>query len=89
MFSLTLDGGTDGTGSGLDVRPNGDVLVLYDNGEALSIGNLALARFAREGGLAPFGDGWGLTPESGPPLLGTPQSSGRGMIVVTSVSAWP
>ena len=89
VFALAMDGVTEGTSSGIDVRPNGEVLVFYDNGEALSIGSLALARFPREAALAPFGEGWGLTPDSGAPLLGTPQSSARGMIVVESVSAWP
>lgn len=89
VFSLAVDGLAEGSGSGIDVRPNGDVLVYYDNGEALSIGTLALARFPREAALAPFGEGWGMTPESGPPQLGTPQSPGRGMLVVGSVSAWP
>lgn len=89
VFTLSMDGLTEGTSSGIDVRPDGDVLVYYDNGEALSIGRLALARFPRETALAPFGDGWGMTPESGAPQLGAPQSAGRGMIVVGSVSAWP
>jgi flagellar hook protein FlgE len=89
VFSLAADGQTEGTGSGIDVRPNGDVLVYYDNGEALPIGTLALARFRREAALAPVGEGWGMTPESGPPQLGTPQSPGRGMLVVGSVSNWP
>jgi flagellar hook protein FlgE len=89
VFSLTADGQTEGTGAGMDVRPNGDVLVYYDNGETLSIGTLALARFRSEAGLAPFGEGWSMTPESGPPQLGVPQSSGRGMIVGGAVSVWP
>jgi flagellar hook protein FlgE len=89
VFSLAVDGLTQGTSSGIDVRPDGDVLVYYDNGEALSIGSLALARFPREAGLVPLGWGLGMTPESGAPQLGTPQSPGRGMLVVGSVSAWP
>ena len=89
VFTLAADGLTQGTGSGIDVRSDGDVLVYYDNGEALSIGHLALARFAHEAALAPVGDGWGMTANSGPPQLGTPQSPGRGMVVVESISAWP
>lgn len=89
VFSLAMDGLTEGAGSGIDVRPDGDVLVYYDNGEALSIGRLVLARFPRETALAPSGDGWATTADSGPPKLGAPQTSGHGMLVVGSVSAWP
>jgi flagellar hook protein FlgE len=89
VFAITADGQTEGTGAGMDVRPNGEVLVYYDNGEALSLGTLALARFRSEAALARVGEGWGMTTESGPPQLGTPQSSGRGMIVGGAVSVWP
>jgi len=89
VFSLAVDGVTEGIGSGLDVSPGGEVVVFYDNGEALSLGSLALARFQREAALAAVGEGWGMTPESGAPQLGTPQSPGRGLLVVGSVSAWP
>jgi flagellar hook protein FlgE len=73
----------------MDVRPNGGVLIYYDNGETLPLGTLALARFRSEVALAPFGEGWAMTAESGPPQLGTPQSSGRGMIVGGAVLVEP
>jgi flagellar hook protein FlgE len=89
VFSLSVDGRNEGTASGVDVRPNGELLVYYDNGDAVPIGSLALARFPREAALASDGEGWGPTSDSGAPSLGAPQSLGRGMIVVESVSAWP
>jgi hypothetical protein len=67
VFSLAADGQTAGTGSGIDVRPNGDVLVYDDNGEALSIGAFAPARFRSEAALVQFGEGWGMTPKERPP----------------------
>jgi flagellar hook-basal body protein len=89
VFALSADGVAVGTGSGIDVLPNGEVLVYYDNGEVLPIGTLALARFPEEPELAPLADGWATTAESGPPQLGQPQSPGRGAVIIESVSPWP
>jgi flagellar hook protein FlgE len=89
VFALSVDGVAEGTGAGIDVLPNGEVLVYYDNGEVLPIGTLALARFPGEPELAPLAEGWATTAESGPPQLGQPQSPGRGAVIIESVSPWP
>jgi flagellar hook protein FlgE len=84
VLSQSVDGHTAGTGADVHVGAAGDVQVRFDNGDALTIGTLALARFPREAALAPIGDdGWVATSDSGAPQLGAPQQSGRGALVVT------
>ena len=83
VFSLSVDGHPAGTGTDIGVGADGGVHVLFDNGDLLTIGTLALARFPREEALASIGeDGWVSTPDSGAPLYGVPQGPGRGELVV-------
>jgi flagellar hook protein FlgE len=83
VYSLSADGRPAGTGTDIEVGAAGDVLVRFDNGDALGIGTLALARFSQEGALAPLGgDSWRVTPGSGAPQFGAPRGPGRGSIDV-------
>lgn len=78
---LSVDGFPPGTGAFVSVDPYGAVMVGFDNGSALDIGRLALARFAREAALHTDGDGQlHPTPRSGRPQLGYPLSPGRGTV---------
>ena len=81
FYELSLDGLAAGAGVGINVTHAGEVLAYYDSGEALPLGTLALARFPREPALAPLGDDWAMTPESGAPQYAAPQSSGRGALL--------
>jgi flagellar hook protein FlgE len=85
VYSLSSDGHPSGTGTDIEVGAAGDVRVRFDNGDALTIGTLALARFPREAALAPSGDdgGWVVTPDSGAPQLAAPQAPGRGALIVS------
>jgi flagellar hook protein FlgE len=81
VYSMSVDGRRAGTGSHVSVETAGEVSVAFDNGDALYLGTLALARFAREAALATDKEGLLYpTPRSGPPQLGNPLSPGRGSV---------
>lgn len=81
VHSLSVDGHGAGTGSHVSVDTAGEVMVSFDNGGALVLGKLALARFARESALATDQDGrLRATPRSGPPQFGNALRPGRGSV---------
>jgi flagellar hook protein FlgE len=85
VYALSVDGNTVGTGELVSVDPYGEVSVFFDNGTALPIGKLALARFAREAALEADAGGRLLaTQRSGPAHFGNPLSPGRGSVQIAN-----
>jgi flagellar hook protein FlgE len=81
VSSESQNGYTAGAMSGVTVDSNGQVAGLYTNGLQLPVGQVVMAKFRSENGLARAGSGlWVATPESGQPALGTANSGGRGAI---------
>ncbi len=79
--SMVQDGYTTGTLSGLDIDTSGIIFARYSNGQAVTLGQVALANFANPQGLQPVGDtAWAETFEAGSPLVSTPGSSNLGLI---------
>lgn len=79
--SLSQDGFTTGTLSGLTVDPTGVVFARYTNGQAISLGAVAVARFSNPNGLQQLGDtNWAQSFESGAPLAGQAGSGTFGLI---------
>lgn len=79
--SMVQDGYTTGTLSGLDVDTSGIIFARYSNGQAVTLGQVALANFANPQGLQPVGDtAWAETFEAGAPLVSAPGSSNLGLI---------
>jgi flagellar hook protein FlgE len=77
----TANGFAAGVGESIAVDVTGAVSVHFDNGAALVVGRLALARFAREDALVELDeDVWEATRGSGRPQWGVPGSPGRGSI---------
>lgn len=75
------DGFTTGRLTGLNIDDSGIIFARFTNGQAQVLGQVALAGFINEQGLQPQGDtGWAETFESGPPLVGTPQTAALGLI---------
>ena len=75
------DGFTTGRLTGLNIDDSGIIFARFTNGQAQTLGQVALAGFVNEQGLQPLGDtGWAETFESGPPLVGTPQTAALGLI---------
>ncbi len=66
-----------GTITSFDVDENGILKARYSNGEALTVGQLAVAKFKTPQGLAPVGDmSWIETGLSGIPVTGPANSNG-------------
>lgn len=81
VSSSSQNGYSAGEMSGVAVKSNGVVEGLYTNGMRLPVGQIALANFRSESGLARAGNGlWISTAQSGQAALGTPGSGGRGAI---------
>jgi len=79
--SMVQDGYTTGTLTGLDVDTSGIIFARYSNGQAVTLGQVALANFANPQGLQPVGDtAWAETFEAGAPLVSAPGSSNLGLI---------
>ena len=67
--------------SSLDIDETGIIFARYSNGEALILGQVALADFANQQGLTPVGDtAWAESFLSGQPVVGAPRSAALGAI---------
>jgi flagellar hook protein FlgE len=78
---LRQDGFTTGRLTSIEVSPTGVVFARFTNGQASSMGQVALAHFPNAQGLQEFGNNvWGETFESGQPLLGTAGSASLGLV---------
>ncbi len=78
---LDQSGFATGQLSGVDIDDSGVIFARYTNGEALVLGQVALADFANDQGLTPIGNtGWAQSFESGEPVIGAPQTASRGAI---------
>ncbi len=63
------------------VGSSGEISGIYSNGASQKIGQLALASFVNPAGLQREGNNlWADTGNSGQPLIGTPNSGGRGTV---------
>lgn len=67
--------------SGVDVSETGVIFARYSNGEALTLGQVALGNFANEQGLTPLGESnWAQSFESGEPVIGAPRTASLGAV---------
>ena len=83
---LTQDGYTTGRLSGLNVGQDGVVQGRYTNGQSRSLGQITLANFTNPNGLSPIGNNqWTETADSGPPLIGQPNTGRLGVIQSAAV----
>lgn len=79
--ALDQDGYAPGRLAGINIDDTGVVFARYTNGQALTLGQLALANFANPQGLAAVGNtAWAESFDSGQPVIGAPQSGSRGSI---------
>lgn len=75
------DGYTVGRIAGIAVSQDGVIQGRYTNGQSKDLGQVVLATFRSNQGLASVGDNlWIESPESGPPIVGRPRSGLNGMI---------
>ncbi|TVP83951.1 MAG: flagellar hook protein FlgE [Thioalkalivibrio sp.] len=81
VTSLSQDGFSTGSLSGVDIDSSGVVFARFTNGQAQSLGKVALANFANPQGLQQLGDNvWGETFAAGERLRGEAGEGGLGMI---------
>jgi flagellar hook protein FlgE len=81
VTNMVQNGYTTGTLSGIDVDTTGVIFARYSNGQAVTLGQVALANFANPQGLQPVGDtNWAETYEGGAPLVSAPGSGSLGLI---------
>jgi len=81
VSSQSQDGYSSGDFSGIAVDGQGVVTGMYTNGQQLSIGQLAIAKFRSNDGLGRAGQNlWIETRESGAVAFGTASSGGRGAV---------
>lgn len=86
--ALRQDGFTTGRLTSIEVSPTGVVFARFTNGQANSLGQVALASFPNAQGLQEFGNNvWGETFESGQPLLGTAGSASLGLVQAGALEA--
>lgn len=79
--ALTQDGYAPGRLSGINIDDTGVVFARYTNGQALMLGQVALANFANPQGLSPIGNTqWAESFDSGQPVVGAPQTASLGSI---------
>lgn len=81
ISASSQNGYSSGALSGVSIASNGMVEGLYTNGMRAPVGQLVIAKFRSEDGLARAGEGlWMATKESGEAALGAPASGGRGAL---------
>ena len=81
VSSLTQDGFAVGNLLNVFVESDGTILGAYSNGEELTLGQVAIALFASEGGLQREGGNlYRSTGNSGPPAMGEAATAGRGRL---------
>jgi flagellar hook protein FlgE len=82
VSSQSQDGFTSGDLSGVQVDASGKVSGVYTNGQTIATGQLAVAKFRSNDGLASAGQSlWAATDKSGQAALGLASEGGRGAIV--------
>lgn len=83
---VSQNGYTTGRLTGLQIDQKGVLFARFTNGQAQTLGQVALATFRSPEGLTPLGDSsWGESSESGVPTIGSPQTASFGKIKSSSL----
>lgn len=83
---LEQDGYTTGSLSGMSVGKDGVIRGNYSNGQGKDLGQVVLANFANPNALASLGNNqWEETSDSGPALVGAPNTGRLGVLQSSSV----
>ncbi|MEC7546161.1 MAG: flagellar hook-basal body complex protein [Pseudomonadota bacterium] len=78
---VNQNGYATGRLTGLEVDEEGIIFARFTNGQAQTLGQVALANFRNPEGLTPVGDtGWAESFESGIPTVGSPRTASFGQI---------
>lgn len=86
VSAQSQDGYASGDLSGVKIEADGTVSGVYSNGQTVAAGQLAVAKFSANEGLAKAGQNvWAATRESGEPAVGSAGAAGRGAVVAGSL----
>ncbi len=79
--ALAQDGNNSGKLAKFNVGSDGVITGSYTNGKSQTLGQLVLVKFANPNGLVQLGGNqWGESSTSGVPVVGTPNTSGLGVL---------
>ena len=88
LRSLTQDGVAPGSYSGVAMKPNGDVVVNYDNGQSRTLAKVPIVTFANPDALQrEDGQAFTATRESGAPQTVQSGSNGAGVLVASATES--
>ena len=83
---LHQDGYASGRLSGINIGVDGTIKGRYTNGQSQNLAQIVLASFANPNGLKPIGQNqWSDSPDSGLPVVGTPNSGNLGVVQSSAV----
>jgi flagellar hook protein FlgE len=86
VTELTQGGYTSGSLAGISVGSDGVIQGRYTNGQSRNLGQVVLANFTAPTGLVNLGNNqWAESSVSGPALVGSPGSSGLGVLNSSSI----
>jgi flagellar hook protein FlgE len=84
--SLSQDGFTSGRLSGFSFSSDGTIVGRYTNGQSATLGQVVLANFTNPNGLQSLGNNaWAETADSGPSLVGIPNTGNLGVLQSSAV----
>ena len=84
--SLSQDGYASGRLSGFTFGEDGTIIGRYSNGKTATLGQVVLANFTNPNGLQSLGNNaWAESADSGPALVGPPDSGGLGSLQAFAV----
>lgn len=84
--SLAQDGYTSGRLSGFSFSSDGTIVGRYTNGQSATLGQVVLASFTNPNGLQSLGNNaWAETADSGPSLVGIPNTGNLGVLQSNAV----
>lgn len=84
--SLAQDGYTSGRLSGFSFNSDGTIVGRYTNGQSATLGQVILASFTNPNGLQSLGNNaWAETADSGPSLVGIPNTGNLGVLQSNAV----
>jgi flagellar hook protein FlgE len=84
--SLSQDGYTSGRLSGFNFSSDGTIVGRYTNGQSATLGQVVLANFTNPNGLQSLGNNaWAETADSGPSLVGIPNTGNLGVLQSSAV----
>jgi len=86
IAAISQNGNVSGTLQSISIGGNGEITGVFTNGQNKVLGQIAMALFKNPSGLLSVGNSlFSASNNSGVPIIGVPDSGGRGQIIVGTV----